>query len=69
MPRGTLLTDAAALAGVAVGELTGCAPGETGGATALEVIARDAAKRFPEVFPDWKDALTRAGELSVQYGR
>jgi hypothetical protein len=43
------------------------------GQTALEAIARDAADRFPERiperFPDWRAALTRAGELSVKYGK
>ena len=39
------------------------------GSTPLEEIARAAAEHFPERFPDWKAALSRAGELSEKYTR
>jgi protein arginine N-methyltransferase 1 len=39
------------------------------GRSSLEEIARDVAARFPDHFPDWKAALTRAGELSVTHGK
>ena len=38
------------------------------GQTTLEEIARRAVRQFPDAFADLKSALTRAGELSVQYG-
>jgi protein arginine N-methyltransferase 1 len=39
------------------------------GQSSLEAIARRTAARFPERFPHWQDALTRVGDLSVQYSR
>ncbi|MCU0233259.1 MAG: 50S ribosomal protein L11 methyltransferase [Thermoanaerobaculales bacterium] len=39
------------------------------GRTDLEEIARRAAARFPERFPEWRDALGRAGELSEKFSR
>jgi protein arginine N-methyltransferase 1 len=38
------------------------------GQRSLEAIARDMAARFPHRFRDWRDALTRAGELAQRYG-
>lgn len=35
----------------------------------LGEIARRLAERFPQRFARWEDALTRAGELSMRYGR
>jgi type I protein arginine methyltransferase len=39
------------------------------GRTTLDDIARRANQEFPARFPHWKDALTRAGELSAKYAR
>jgi protein arginine N-methyltransferase 1 len=39
------------------------------GATPLGEIARRVADRFPDRFPRWQDALTRAGDLAQRYGR
>jgi protein arginine N-methyltransferase 1 len=39
------------------------------GERSLASIAEQAATRFPHRFPDWHRALTRAGMLSVTYGR
>ncbi len=51
------------------GQVEGYLLARMDGRTTLEEIARDAAARFPEHFPDWKAALTRAGELSAKYGK
>lgn len=39
------------------------------GRTTLGEIARRTAENLPEHFSDWKEALTRAGELAVKYGK
>jgi type I protein arginine methyltransferase len=39
------------------------------GGISLEEIARAAAERFPERFPDWKAALVHAGEVSAEYAK
>ncbi len=38
------------------------------GRTPLETIARDLHAAFPALFPHWRDALTRVGELAETYG-
>lgn len=37
------------------------------GAATLEAIAREAAQRFPALFPRWEDALARAGDLAERH--
>lgn len=39
------------------------------GQTSLQQMAREAAQRFPKVFPRWQDALTRAADLAAQFSR
>lgn len=38
------------------------------GRATLEAIARELHAAFPERFKDWRDALTRVGDLAVEYG-
>lgn len=51
------------------GQVDGWILSRMDGRTSLEEIARAAAARFPEQFADWREALTRAGKLSIKYGR
>jgi protein arginine N-methyltransferase 1 len=39
------------------------------GNTSLQDIAQAAAKKFPQIFPRWEDALHRAAELATQFSR
>jgi len=39
------------------------------GKTSLQEIAQAAAKKFPQIFPRWEDALHRAAELATQFSR
>lgn len=39
------------------------------GSRSLEEIAQQTHKRFPERFPDWRNALARAGEVSQRHSR
>lgn len=39
------------------------------GKTSLQDIAQAAAKKFPQIFPRWEDALHRAAELAIQFSR
>ena len=39
------------------------------GASSLELIARQAAERFPQRFARWEDALVRVSDLSERYSR
>lgn len=39
------------------------------GKTPLGDIARELGTRFPDRFPTWQEALNKAGDLSVRYGR
>jgi protein arginine N-methyltransferase 1 len=39
------------------------------GKTSLQEIAQTAAKKFPQIFPRWEDALHRAAELAAQFSR
>jgi protein arginine N-methyltransferase 1 len=51
------------------GEIDSFLLAQMDGRTTLEEIAHRAVERFPERFPDWRDALTRAGELAERYSR
>jgi protein arginine N-methyltransferase 1 len=51
------------------GEVDAFLLAQVDGRTALEEIARRAAARFPERFPQWREALGRAGELAEKYRR
>src|SRR6267142_228296 len=39
------------------------------GKSSLQEIAQAAAKKFPQIFPRWEDALHRAAELAAQFSR
>jgi hypothetical protein len=39
------------------------------GKASLQEIAQAAAKKFPQMFPRWEDALHRAAELAAQFSR
>jgi len=39
------------------------------GKASLQEIAQAAAKKFPQIFPRWEDALHRAAELATQFSR
>jgi type I protein arginine methyltransferase len=51
------------------GEAHGWMLGRMRDAVALGTIAREAAARFPDLYPDYVQALTAVGELSSRYGR
>jgi hypothetical protein len=38
------------------------------GSESLETIAKEVVIRFERRFRDWRDALTRVGELAQKYG-
>ena len=54
---------------VEAGEIDRFILGQMDGASTLEAIARRTARRFPERFGRWEDALGHASELSVKYSR
>ena len=51
------------------GEIDRLAISMMDGKSCLEEIARRLAQQFPGQFADWKQALSRVGELSEKYGR